>query len=401
MRAVRLLCATTLAACSHTGTALPPVSADYGGAAIPLHSGYRQLYRFSGYPSGSMPDGLIEFDGKLYGTTTGGGAKTFGTFFSRSLGETHTLYSFKGGSDGAQPEGNLVALNGVFYGTTQYGGASGDGTVFAITPAGKEHVVYAFKGGADGATPVLSGLLAFKGRLYGTTSAGGDTICHHPIGCGTVFEMTTAGQEHVLHRFKGKPDGASPTGTPIISGDTLYGTTNFGGKYENGAVFRLRGPIEHLVYSFKGFPDGATPFAGLTALAGKFYGTTVLGGAFSDAGTVFEVSASGTERVLHSFKGVPDGALPYAGLTAIGDLLYGATEFGGKTDPSCVGRGIAGCGTLFAISTSGKLDQLYAFNGHFDGAEPWSTLVEGKRALYGTTLVGGGHADGTIFELAH
>jgi uncharacterized repeat protein (TIGR03803 family) len=399
-----LLCGLTLASCSRAATTLPVAPQSAGSDSTPLRSGYKLLYRFTGAPSGSEPTGSTYLKGLLYGTTTGGGTKTLGTVFVRGVSrKVRVLYSFHGGDDGAEPAGTLLAFNGTLYGTTEYGGANGDGTVFAVSPAGKEHVIYSFKGGSDGATPLLTGLVALDGKLYGTTNAGGDESCHYQdiVGCGTVFAVSTSGRERVLYRFKGKPDGACPSGSLIAVGSTLYGTTDFGGTYNNGSAFTLTtSGDENKLYSFKGYPDGAAPFAGLTALNGTFYGTTTLGGAYDGAGTVFELSASGTERVLHSFKGAPDGALPYAALTVENGALYGTTEFGGSSFSACVGEGIVGCGTIFRVASSGDVSILYRFKGRRDGSHPLSSLAIGKGELLGTTLSGGTSDNGTIFEIA-
>jgi uncharacterized repeat protein (TIGR03803 family) len=363
---------------------------------------YSLLYRFPGGAGGSEPTGLTLYHGALYGTTLGGGTKTFGTVFMRGVGgKVRVLYSFQGGSDGAQPEGTLVVLNGTFYGTTEYGGAGGDGTVFAVTPAGKERVVYSFKGGSDGANPLLAGLSALDGKLYGTTNGGGDEQCHfhQVVGCGTVFEVSTSGHESVLHRFRGKPDGALPSGALTFLSGALYGTTNYGGRYDYGSVFAVTtAGTKVTVYSFKGYPGGITPLAGLTVVNGGFYGTTALGG---DAGygTVFELGKRGSEGSTYSFKGVPDGALPYAALTAFGASIYGTTEVGGSSKPTCEGRGIVGCGTIFSVDSSGKVSVIYRFKGHSDGASPWASLVPSGNSLYGTTLLGGNADNGTIFKI--
>ena len=43
-----------------------------------------------------------------------------------------TLYSFTGGSDGANPSAGLILLGSTLYGTAEFGGSSGHGTVFAV-----------------------------------------------------------------------------------------------------------------------------------------------------------------------------------------------------------------------------------------------------------------------------
>jgi uncharacterized repeat protein (TIGR03803 family) len=48
-----------------------------------------------------------------------------------------TLHNF-GGSDGANPNGDLVLLGNIFYGTCYAGGTAGHGTVFAINTDGAD-----------------------------------------------------------------------------------------------------------------------------------------------------------------------------------------------------------------------------------------------------------------------
>jgi uncharacterized repeat protein (TIGR03803 family) len=100
-----------------------------------------------------------------------------------------------------------------------------------------------------------------------------------------------------------------------------------------------------LLYTFHG-PDGANPNYGLISDAkGNFYSTTSYGGAYGN-GTVFELTTRGVEKVLHSFTGSTDGAVPFSGMTldAHGNL-YSNTFQGG--DLSC--NSPNGCGTAFKI----------------------------------------------------
>ncbi|MGH8297439.1 MAG: choice-of-anchor tandem repeat GloVer-containing protein, partial [Steroidobacteraceae bacterium] len=82
---------------------------------------------------------------------------------------THSvLYSFAGGSDGVRPYAALIqASDGNFYGTTYGGGANSDGTVFKLTPSGSETVLYSFAGGSDGANPRAALIQASDGNFYG------------------------------------------------------------------------------------------------------------------------------------------------------------------------------------------------------------------------------------------
>jgi uncharacterized repeat protein (TIGR03803 family) len=361
------------------------------------------LYAFEGGSDGGYPEaGLINVNGTLYGTTYEGGGSDLGTVFALTTSGTKTvLHSFAGGTDGARPVGDLIAVNGTLYGMTYLGGrgpcyySQGCGTVFEITTSGSESVIYKFQGGSDGSNP-KAGLTNVNGTLYGTTREGGAK------NFGTVFTITTSGTESVLYSFKGgTSDGSYPeaTLTSDSAGTTLFGTTNSGGAYTyGGTVFSITtSGTETLLHSFGGSVDGAYPTAGLTNVSGTYYGVTPAGGANND-GTVFSVTASGTEAVLHSFSG-SDGESPDAGLTNVKGTLYGTTSLGGYIvyGGDC---GI-GCGTVFSITTSGTETVLYVFLGGSNGSTPLGDLISANGTLYGTTANGGLCCNyGTVFSLA-
>lgn len=295
------------------------------------------------------------------------------------------LYSFKSGEDAGYPYADLTSLNGTLYGTT-YGGGGGYewGTVFKVSTSGEEHVLYRFKAGSDGAHP-YAGLIAVNGTLYGTTYQGGTS------GSGTVFSVSTSGNEHVLYSFKGGKDGQYPYGRLLDVNGTLYGTTYQGGVYPGwGVVFKVSTTgEEHVIYSFKAGNDGAHPWSGLIAVNGMLYGTTQQGGT-SGSGTVFQVSTSGAEKVIYSFKGGSDGQYPYSRLLDLNGMLYGTTYQGGVS---------YGWGVIFKVSTSGKENVLYRFKANSDGAHPYfAGLIAQNGVLYGTTYQGGASGAGTVFS---
>ncbi|MGC9993511.1 MAG: choice-of-anchor tandem repeat GloVer-containing protein [Candidatus Cybelea sp.] len=154
---------------------------------------------------------------------------------------------------------------------------------------------------------------------------------------------------------------------------------------------RTRPDVRYSVlYSFKdGSGDGEYPQASLSNVNGSLYGTTYYGGA-DGRGAVFSITPSGTETVFHSFKGGSgDGENPYAGLINVNGKLYGTT-FGG---------GANGHGTVFAISTSGKETVLHGFGRSGDGSNPVAGLMNLKGTLYGTTYAGGANSGGTVFAI--
>jgi len=292
------------------------------------------------------------------------------------------LYSF-GGSHGAKPAASLINVDGVLYGTTQNGGTNGLGTVFKITTSGMESVVHNFGGAGDGDVPTAS-LLDINGVLYGTTTGGG---AHND---GTVFKITPSGTESVIYSFAGGSDGVGPSANLTDVDGVLYGTTLSGGANGNGGtVFRITtSGMETVLHSFGGGRDGANPTAGLTNVDGVLYGTTEIGGA-NGVGTVFKITVSGAETVLHSF-GDGTGKEPLGGLTNVNGVLYGTTEGGGTND----------CGTVFKITTSGVESVIYRFASGSDGCGPEAALIEVNGALYGTTYAGGDSSGtGTVFKI--
>jgi uncharacterized repeat protein (TIGR03803 family) len=131
----------------------------------------------------------------------------------------------------------------------------------------------------------------------------------------------------------------------------------------------------------------------LTEVNGTLYGTTSAGG--PGGGTVYSITTSGTETVLHTF-GRGDGLRPLAGLLNVKGTLYGTTVAGGKT--GCYDQ--RGCGTVFSVTTSGKESVLYSFTGTSgDGANPNARLINVKGKLYGTTPLGGTYTRGTVFSI--
>ncbi len=324
--------------------------------------------------------------GNLYGTTFEGGAYGFGCVFKLRMKANETiLYDFGGGSDGANPfAGVIVDSQGNIYGTTENGGAYGFGTVFKVSKEGTETVLYSFSGGADGGTPYSSVVSDSSGTLYGTTFQGGT------YGFGTVYAVTSAGEETVLYSFSNGADGAYPNAGLILdSQGNLLGTTVYGGTYDFGTVFSVSSTgSENLLYSFTGGVDGAWPFSGLVSdTKGNLYGTTV-GGGKSGYGTVFKLNSTGKETTLCSFT---SGGIPYAGLVlSKSGTLYGTLA--------------GGYGGIFEVTEGGHETVLYGFRGGVTGGDPMSGLVsDGKGAYYGVTYLDGKFdyepAYGTLFKL--
>jgi uncharacterized repeat protein (TIGR03803 family) len=312
-------------------------------------------YSFKGGSNGFLPNpGLVrDAAGNIYGTTQQFIGLVPGTLFklSPTISETVLLlFNSTTGFDGETPQsGVIVDASGNLYGTASEGGASGQGLVYKLDPTGSETVLYSFAGGADGAIPIGGLIRDAAGNLYGTTAEGGDTSVCFGLGCGTIFKIDAAGTHTVLHAFTGA-DGELPNSSLTRdNAGNLYGATATGGAVSSkfcssgcGTVFKLDTNNNLTVlHSFGNAQDGKTPETSLIRdAAGNLYGTTQIGGAFSH-GTVFQISPTGTETVLHSFNGRTDGGSPTGGLHRdTAGNLYGCAFSGGAF----------GLGTIFKIT---------------------------------------------------
>jgi uncharacterized repeat protein (TIGR03803 family) len=352
---------------------------------------YATIFSFQGF-NGAIPDGvLVYFKGKLYGTTMAGGYYSGGIVFSVTpSGKETVLHNFGESGDGIEPEAGLTVLDGVLYGTTYAGGTYNHGIVFSITPGGQERILYSFGYQAGDGANLVAGLTPLNGVLYGTTPYGGAG------NAGTAFEITTAGKEKVIYYFPdySKKDGENPFAGLLAYKGKFYGTTVTSGPCQEGTVYSLTpAGKEHTIY---GFPcqryDGTNPEGALAVVNGVLYGTTTYGGkAFYNDGTVFSVTLSGRERVLFDFvPGSEYGTGPNTALVLQKRVLYGTT-------PS---EAANGAGAVYSITPSGQADVLHSFGIPPDGATPLAGLANVKGTLYGTTSEGGGVGNaGTIFRL--
>jgi uncharacterized repeat protein (TIGR03803 family) len=262
--------------------------------------------------------GTASSGGRQGGSCGGGCGTVFKMEHKGSSWLLAPLYEFSG-PDGATPQARvIIGPDGNLYGTTTYGGSAGKGVVFRLQPPPAacktalcpwmETVLYSFAGGSDGANPEF-GDLTFdrQGNIYGTTPNGGSgSGCQG--GCGVVYELSPSSggwTEKILYIFQGGQDGIAPyAGVIFDNAGNLYGTAAFGGAHQSGAVYELTSFglawTESIIYSFTDQSDGNEPYGGLIFDgSGNLYGTTLAG-----TTTVYELSPSSggwTLKVLHAF----------------------------------------------------------------------------------------------------
>ena len=201
------------------------------------------LHDFEGKPDGTTPQGPLVQDaaGNLYGVALQGGKHNLGTVFELAKnGEFTVLHSFAGGKEGSGPQGGLLIDNaGNIFGSAVNDGDFRSGTVFEITKNGTFKSIYSFTGGSDGKNPNGELIEDAAGNIYGTTQSGPDLNA-----LGTVFKLNRAHKLTVLHSFRGGRDGASPflAGLMRDNAGSLYGTTVRNGlirQVQGGGIFKI------------------------------------------------------------------------------------------------------------------------------------------------------------------
>lgn len=324
-------------------------SVTTGGVEKVIHS-------FSGYADGQNPEGpLTNVNGTLYGTAYQGGTEHGTVFTIDPSGGYHIVYNFgvKAG-DCTEPDSAMIYVpsKNALYGTAYGGGATGEGCIFKLNLASKklkESVVYSFTGASNSSTEASAPVM-YKDALYVTTPGGGAN------GHGAVLKITLSGQESLVYSFKDDPDGAGPYAPLVVVGNALYGTTIDGGQgacvgYAGcGTVFKVtpagKETVLHRFTDVVSEIDGTGPQAALIAIGTTLYGTTPnCSGNGCGAGTVFSVTTSGHESVVWDFADTPSSPpgypfFPYSPVLNVNGTLYGTTASAAQTD----------YGTVYAIA---------------------------------------------------
>ena len=409
---------------------------------------------FAGDANGANPFGsLTEYNGKLYGMTRYGGVNNLGVLFEYDLanGNLSKKIDFAGVSNGANPQGSLLAYNGKLYGMTRYGGATQFGVLFEYDPSSglltkTMNFPAASNGFAFNGTEPLGSLIEYDDKLYGMTSSGGSNyggvLFEYDPATGTngnlikkmdftgagngykpwgslvehngklygmtsdtdSFDLTSENDSGVLFEYNladgafskkigfTVSNGAAPRSSLIKYNNKLYGVTLKGGSNNRGVLFDYNpanGDFNKKV-DFASTADGAFPYGSLTLAAnGKLYGMTSKGGV-DNMGVLFEYNpADGAFSKKIDFTGIANGSVPYGSLTlATNGKLYGMTR-GGTYDH----------GVLFEYNPGdGFLTKKIEFQDALSGSSPSGNLTEYNGKLYGMTTYGGSNNLGVLFE---
>jgi uncharacterized repeat protein (TIGR03803 family) len=273
----------------------------------------------------------------------------------------------------------------LLFGATGKGG-SGKGSLYTLTQGAKFTNLVTFNG-ANGAYPNAGFVLHSDGNLYGSMSG--------TAGYGSLFKLTQSGSLTKLLEFTGTSGnfpGAQPSGilTSTSGSDgILYGVTQTGGDHNYGQVYQLTSSGSFKVLkSFQG-PDGAYPaYAPVLASDGNLYLATPQGGA-EFRGTIYGIAP--TSGLMGTILDFPDeeGLTPNSGLIQASDgMLYGTSVSDDYTQ-----------GAIYRVDLAGNLSTLFSFSSN-TGTIPVGGVVEGKDGnFYGVCSTGGNSGFGIVYQV--
>ncbi len=361
---------------------------------------FQVQYNFPVTTFGANPANLemIPYNGKLYGTTSAGGANNYGTLFEYD--PATDIYTKKFdfgpsvGSTGGGPRGSLLLYNNKFYGLATDYGVNGAGCIFEWDPATNVYTKRYDFIGAQGANPQNS-LRLMNGKMYGTTSGGGAN------GIGVVFEWDPATNIYTkLTDFNGI--GAGTTGWSSYSNVTAYNNKIYcgtvrGGQNDYGTILMIDpslpvGSNTTIVKNLDGSSGGNFSNNEMIVYNNKLYGCLTIGGVHSQ-GTLFELDPAG-----NIFTKLVDFNYSNTGGSPQGKLVLNGTKFLGL----CGNGGVNGTGTVYEWDPANPTTVVKKYEflpSNFDNpVNPGSTLALFNSKFYAITYNNGFVNQGTLFE---
>jgi uncharacterized repeat protein (TIGR03803 family) len=354
---------------------------------LPDGTNYQLVYNFSGVsPSSGVLEGP---DGYLYGTFTSGSHG--GIYKISSTGTGYQVLHYFTGADGNNPYNELLFSGGIIYGTTNSGGTYNLGVMYSIKTDGTAFTVMHQFTTNTGGNPNggLSVIASRQGAVfYGTTQSGGFN------GLGVLYQVNLAGNAYqALYNFVSTM--GIPSGSLARNASILYGCTKNGGS--NGGIMYSYNTSNGNITAFHPFTydqygnNVQSPNGVLLYINNVLYGSTEQGGSFH-SGVVFKMNPDGTGyQVLYSLTD-PDGS--FGNLSFYNNQVYGLTHGGQIT-------GGQSNGTIYRLNTDGSsFQQIHRFSSANGYAPPGSLVQASDGNLYGTTTYGGsGYSNGVAFKI--
>ena len=332
--------------------------------------------------------------GVFYGIDTGAvfrvdpASRNFSVFYKLDPGGWYT------------PRWLASASNGNLYGALEFGDVNSGPIIFRLSPTGDYTLLHTFASDEYAEdVPNSAPVEDSQGNWYGTTQtefndplvrragAAPGMIDTNQFYGDSIYEITRDG---VYKTLDNSPDVNGVNGLVLAPDGNLYGTTEWGGSYGVGSVFRFTSDgVLTTLHSF-GAPgaedEGASPTTPLVVGPdGALYGATSeqASGGYppEDGGAMFRITLSGQLTTLHHFDEWPGTS---AALTLMPDgYFYGIRAT-----------------SLFRISPTGDgYTEFPVDNGGNFFLLPAAPLLRGfDNALYGIMDYSGRWGGGTLFR---
>ncbi len=233
---------------------------------------------------------------------------------------------------------------------------------------------------ADGCNPNMPALLAQgrDGGLYGTMPT-------QTSGNGTVVSYELSGVFGTVHNFLQGEAYHPQSGLSMGLDGSFYGTSTNGGTPGFGTVYKVSpaGAVT-ILHTFANGTDGAYPWATpIQASDGNVYGATYNG---TNAGVVYKITQTGVFSTIATLASKTQA--PF--IQAADGNLYGTTQYGGTYNQ----------GTVFKMTTAGKVTIIHSFNSTGDGQIPIGPVMQASDGLlYGLTSTGGQFGQGILYKM--
>lgn len=315
---------------------------------------------------------------QLWGTTQLAYPGVFGTIYTISNGDSISyVHEFADLQQGAPPTGAIcMANNGYIYGTTSQGGMYNKGTIYKINPNTYAFTkIYDFSNATGGWCE--RGLMkGTDGNLYGTTNQGG------AFNYGVLFKLDPLTDSYSVLCNLDTTTGSIATVWEMIN-NKLYGLTNNEGANRLGTIFSFDlgtniFTVLHNNDSLTGCRTGTLLHLG----GGLLIGTTSayfnsLG--LHEFGVLYSYDVNtNTRTILHSFDSINGFGVLHKIIRATDGKIYG-TAAGGAFNYTSTSQGD---GVLFSFDlNTNTYTALYNFDNVVTGRQSQCGIMQASNGL--------------------
>lgn len=215
----------------------------------------------------------IAYNGKLYGTTNGGGLNNYGVFYEfEPVTSSYAKKDFFN-IGGFNVIGEPTFYNGKFYGMTSAGGAGNNGIIYSYDPV-TTVLVKLYDVQNSGTNTPSGGFTVYNNKLYGATSSGGTGNYGGII----MYDPVANAASTVYHLPVGGLMGINIQNVMTVYNNKLYGNTKNGGTGSYGVIFEFDPATNNYTvaynYTTVAGTGGYEPTGVLTLNGNKFYTIT-------------------------------------------------------------------------------------------------------------------------------